>query len=326
MKVQLLLMVKDGEESIINTLKSYENEVDLIRVFDTGSTDKTVELVKAYRNTSKTKIKIGYVEFKDFSQARNECIEQSVDSNFTWNLFVDDSYELKTSGLKKILGVVPNYYNCASVEIHRKSTRYISKRLVKTNSSLRYKGLVHEDINTNNYFISSIALEDVEYPTHKIRTVNRAVKDYKMLKNAKTERELFFKCNSAFQMLLKQLLSPHDVLNTNYIYIDCFKDEVALRENVFSCLCNSAIIQHYLLSDTKEAIKLFLTAAMTFPFRSGECYYNIYLLSGNTLYLKNAYENRYYRNSFLPINTDYYSNDKIGMIENEYNTMFPEGV
>lgn len=70
--LSVAMMVKNEEDFLEDALKSAQKIADEIVVVDTGSTDRTVEIAKAY-NT-----KLSFYEWQnDFSDARNETIRRS---------------------------------------------------------------------------------------------------------------------------------------------------------------------------------------------------------------------------------------------------------
>jgi glycosyltransferase involved in cell wall biosynthesis len=62
------------EFGILNTLKSCKNYVDRFVLVDTGSTDKTVEIIQRFYNTLKPSVvrELHFIPFVDFSTTRNE--------------------------------------------------------------------------------------------------------------------------------------------------------------------------------------------------------------------------------------------------------------
>ncbi|MFA7573356.1 MAG: glycosyltransferase, partial [Lutispora sp.] len=86
MKISLCMIVKNEEENIINCLDRALGLVDEAIVVDTGSTDKTKDiLMDNYVNNNKVKV----VEEKwenDFSKARNKSLEYATGN---WILVLD---------------------------------------------------------------------------------------------------------------------------------------------------------------------------------------------------------------------------------------------
>ena len=71
----VLIMVKNEEESIKLTIDSTQKYFKHILVFDTGSTDKTVDIIKktCEKNNQILHLKQGI--FKSFPESRNEALE-----------------------------------------------------------------------------------------------------------------------------------------------------------------------------------------------------------------------------------------------------------
>lgn len=322
MKIQLLLMIKNAEESILNTLISYEGKVDIIKVYDTGSSDRTIEIIKNYKNICRSKIYLNFIPFENFSQARNLCFEMAYDLRYEWTIFADDSYEL-IGNIKEELEFIAKFkeINCIGVRILRDSIDYISKRITRTSAKLKYFGAVHEDIDLDiNYVSKKFYLYDRVYPGHTIRTSQRLFSDIKMIKGKTDSRSLFFKANMTFQLFHRGLCDPHTVLN-------CCYDRLLLKELCF-CEDNFAMfmtagLMCNILEYKDESVKNYLAAALTCPGKSGEPFFYIYLNTGVVHYLKKAYENKILGPHILPTTSSVYSDGTyIGHIEQEYNRYF----
>jgi len=74
--IVLTLMVKDEEHVIVQTLKPYvEGGIDAVLVFDTGSTDKTMQLAEHYLKSKNINFHIAQEPFIDFAASRNRGLE-----------------------------------------------------------------------------------------------------------------------------------------------------------------------------------------------------------------------------------------------------------
>ena len=73
--VGVLMMIKNEEKSIRVTINSIKDYIKHVIVFDTGSTDRTIEIVKetCRLNNQELHLKIGI--FKSFPESRNDAIE-----------------------------------------------------------------------------------------------------------------------------------------------------------------------------------------------------------------------------------------------------------
>ena len=87
--VGVLMMIKNEESIIAVTINSVKNYIKHIIIFDTGSTDKTIQIVKetCKENNQELHLKVGV--FKSFPESRNDAIEfaETVKVNFLIFLF-----------------------------------------------------------------------------------------------------------------------------------------------------------------------------------------------------------------------------------------------
>lgn len=73
-KVACSIMVKNEEKSISKTLETFLPHCDCLIVFDTGSTDNTVDLIKQYTEKYKKPLYLITGKFVDFSTSRNTLL------------------------------------------------------------------------------------------------------------------------------------------------------------------------------------------------------------------------------------------------------------
>jgi len=307
-KIQAIIMVKDGEESIINTMISLSQNVDVIKIFDTGSTDKTIELVEEFKKLNQTKVTLSHIPFDNFSQARNLCLEMCNNSHYQWTLFVDDSYELNcTYPLRDELKKLPSSVNCVGIKIFRHNIDYISKRLTRTSAELRYKGHIHEDIDCDiEYIVKNSYIFDRVYDTHMLRTHNRLFSDIKMLRGLTDPRSLFFRANMTFQLYHRGLANAHAVLNACYDRILIDRKYPGHPEDSYA-MSMTAGLMCTILGYKKESVQNYLFAALTCKTKSGEPFFYIFLNTDNAFYLNKAYENRFLGYHIMPTTSRVYS-------------------
>lgn len=150
------IMVKDEEEVIEKTLEPFVNAgLDSFFVFDTGSTDKTIEVTKKF--FKKHKIKNGYIaqeDFIDFSASRNRAIELTKEKfpNAGYILMPDAEWYIKNP--EKLIDFckknINQDQNCKSYLMRlvhsEKSIDFYIDRLIRADSDCVFSGVVHEAI------------------------------------------------------------------------------------------------------------------------------------------------------------------------------------
>lgn len=102
MKISLCMIVKDEEDVISRCLSSAIELVDEIIILDTGSTDKTLDIINGFNNK---KIKVSNFHWiNDFSAARNKSLELAT---YDWVLMLDADEVLKCGSSNNL----KNYIN-----------------------------------------------------------------------------------------------------------------------------------------------------------------------------------------------------------------------
>ncbi|MEA4962848.1 glycosyltransferase [Lutispora sp.] len=148
MKISLCMIVKNEEKNILNCLDRALEVADEAIIVDTGSTDKTKELLgEKYARDSRVKI-IEYIWEDDFSKARNKFLEYA-DGDWILVLDADERLFCDRKRLEGFLNsredkayIIPIYNIMDRDNITISSTM---TRLYR-NDNPSYKGAIHEQI------------------------------------------------------------------------------------------------------------------------------------------------------------------------------------
>ena len=146
--ISLCMIVKNEEMHIARCLDSMADLVDEIIIVDTGSTDRTVEIVSDY--TDKV---YSYSWKDDFADARNASFSRAVMDYCMW-MDADDILEAserdKFLQLKQTLSadvdIVMMKYHTSFDEAGRPSFSYFRERWIRNCAKYRWTGAVHEVI------------------------------------------------------------------------------------------------------------------------------------------------------------------------------------
>lgn len=133
--LSVVYIVKNEENYILNSLESIDWIADEIVIVDTGSTDRTVEIIQ---NLSDDRIKLSHFKWNnDFSEARNFAIRQS---KCDWILVLDADELLmdKKTLLKDMLAYFAMFENLQSTIFNLK-IRTSKKRI----EPVRYLRMFH---------------------------------------------------------------------------------------------------------------------------------------------------------------------------------------
>ena len=146
-----LLMVKDEEKRIEITLQSIKNYVQALIIYDTGSVDNTINVIREFSEKNKLNLYIKRGTFIDFAASRNEALQFAETVAVHYLLLLDSSDELQ--GGNALVKTAKQYfekennafYLCQKWYSGSVNT-YFNIRLIKNNSGFRYFGVVHEYI------------------------------------------------------------------------------------------------------------------------------------------------------------------------------------
>ena len=150
MRIAGCYIVKNEEGNIGESIKSMFDAIDELVVVDTGSTDRTVEVVKKYN------AKIYHYEWNNnFSEARNFALEK-VDS--PWIIFLDadeffchpfdvhDAILEKINEVHDLDAIMVTRYNIDALDKNLHLPSDVSIRILRNSTELRYRGVVHENL------------------------------------------------------------------------------------------------------------------------------------------------------------------------------------
>ena len=232
--VGVLMMIKNEENSIAVSINSVKDYIKHVIIFDTGSTDRTIEIVKetCAANNQELHLKVGV--FKSFPESRNDAIEFAESVKVKFLILMDAGDEFKSEKSKnkflKVISSIPQNINYGLVKQRwyennkgsLETNDHNDLRFIRNNSNCRYdkSSPVHEAfLNVGQYlnlFDVFILFQDrVKYGGS---TEQRYQKDIdNLLKAPKTKRNYYF-------------------LSQSYMSIDDFKN--GFKYNVLSLETN----------------------------------------------------------------------------------------
>ena len=136
-----IMIVKNEEKVIRDSIESFLPFLDELIIVDTGSSDNTINIAKEYTNNVHT------IEWIDnFSYARNKAIDLVTKDYFIW-FDADDYIEKKDQDKIKVLkeqikdeNMILLPYKCSE------SFSYYRERIIKKSPLNTFEGIVHETI------------------------------------------------------------------------------------------------------------------------------------------------------------------------------------
>lgn len=144
----LCMIVKNEEKYLDACLSSVKDAIDEFVIVDTGSTDRTKEIIKKYTNND-----YNFKWCNDFAMARNESFKLAKSD---WLMWLDADDILKPEDLRKLIELkkdldkinkpVNMIYDYAHDDNGNVTLALKRNRIVKNNEDAKWIGFVHEII------------------------------------------------------------------------------------------------------------------------------------------------------------------------------------
>lgn len=306
MKLQMVLLACNSQDTILAMLKSYITSVDRFMVFINNCSDNTRQIIEQFKEAYGVNLTLTDIVFTNFASTRNIALELSNDPKYGWTIFPDDSYELvtssvKTNVLKNELKSLSKKIRVCDIAITRNGISYTSSRIFRTDSGARYVNKIHEVLTLGpDYTIKSAVINDIPCESQKQRTHDRVFSDLALLANDYDPRSLYYKACINLQLFQRGLRSNDEVIETFKDRIYCAEGSFD-KEEIFQCY----IYLGYLYKAKVDKIRSYISAAMAYEQRCGEAYFCIYLLTDSEFYLLKAYANKLGHHR-LPVDMELY--------------------
>ena len=153
LRISVAMIVKNEESDISDCLNSFINEVDEVVVIDTGSTDKTMEIVKNF--SDKVIFRESELETFTFSDARNESLRFCKGD---WILYIDADERFYHPNLREYLETIADEVGALRVLITGKLQEGIYQNMMYPRvfrnlgyPAISFKRNSHEQISDSIY-------------------------------------------------------------------------------------------------------------------------------------------------------------------------------
>lgn len=167
MKLSLCMIVRNEEEVIERCLKSTLSFVDEIIIVDTGSTDKTKQIVSKYTSNV---YEFNWID--DFAEARNFSFSKATGDYIMW-LDADDI--VTPINANKIIALKDSYdpatdifmfkYNVAFDKNNQPTFTYYRERIIRNCDEYKWQSPIHEVIPLNG----KIVYQDISIEHKKLK-------------------------------------------------------------------------------------------------------------------------------------------------------------
>lgn len=164
-RVCLHMIVKNESANIERCLAAAAPHIDAYMICDTGSTDRTVEIIRRFFDDRGLPGEIAHTTFTNFGQARNEALARAHASTLEYDylLLCDADMELRAdnAGYRERLTAPAHTLRQRSLD---GTLEYVNIRLVRRDVPARYVGVAHEYLDAGG--TRGVYLPDMWYLDH----------------------------------------------------------------------------------------------------------------------------------------------------------------
>ncbi len=149
--IALLIMVKDEAKRLSVTLNSVIGVVNMVIVYDTGSTDGTIDIINEFCETNHMTLHLKRGEFEDYATSRNVALDYARGvPGYDYLLLMDANDELR--GIEVLKNIVEQekdsprvaYFLHQHLERNGTIISFFNVRLLKRACDWKYVGSIHE--------------------------------------------------------------------------------------------------------------------------------------------------------------------------------------
>ena len=138
--VTLCMIVKDEEAIIERCLESMTKYIDRYDITDTGSTDRTKEIIKEFFDARGIPGTVHEMEWEGFGKSRTQALKncEGTEATYAWMIDADDFIE------GEFIYPEDMVFDSYSIKIQRGEFVWYRNQLFKIDSGWRYEGVLHE--------------------------------------------------------------------------------------------------------------------------------------------------------------------------------------
>ena len=228
LSLSVCMIVKNEEKNVTDCLESIKNVADEIIVVDTGSIDKTKEVVGKYTHHI-----FDFQWIDDFSAARNYSLSKATGDAIIW-LDADDIVE-NPEDIKPLLK--EEEFKIFNLNIKYGNEIFSQARLFRNFYNIKFAGRVHEYPIIDNLKIKDTNV-NIIHKTEKHVTENRSERNLRILEkevvnDPNNPRSLFYLANA-----YKELTRWDKAIDTyrKYLAISTWRDERWMAQKNIGCI------------------------------------------------------------------------------------------
>jgi hypothetical protein len=151
-----LIMMKNEKKRLHVTLESIKDTIDFLVIYDTGSTDCSIEICEDFCKKNNIPLRLKKGTFVNFEVSRNESLDWAYTfDDIDYLLLLDVNDELQNGNAliqlaKEFIDKEPTAFLLRQQWFSFALDSYYNIRFIKSRKEWYYKGVVHEYIKTNN--------------------------------------------------------------------------------------------------------------------------------------------------------------------------------
>lgn len=191
--ITLCMIVKNEEHVIERCLESVHKYIDRYDISDTGSTDKTKEIIKEFFDKKGIPGDVHEIPWEGFGKSRTQALRNCDDkADYAWMIDADDSLEGDFSECLKF--IEKTRFSSYSLRIGRgKNFTWWRNQIFKTEDKWNYVGVLHEYANVEDRENKAMGQMPGEYFIHArtegarnvgVTPQEKYLKDAKVLEDA----------------------------------------------------------------------------------------------------------------------------------------------
>ena len=258
-EIGVLIMVKNEEASIAMTINSTRGFMEHVIVYDTGSTDRTIDIIREVCNKNGQILHLKEGIFEGFPASRNVSLEfaETVPVKFILLMDAGDEFrcDTKPDTLRKQISTYP--LDIGTVRQVWNEEQHTDVRFIRNRRNVRYNldYLVHEQVNITGS-VGDLSPLFYLYQcriTHGGSTEKRYARDIELLSKAKPcKRNYFFLAQSYMSIDDYRNGYKYNILSIGNSYEETDATSYS-RAGYCAIKCNMSekIITHNLLMSVK---------------------------------------------------------------------------
>jgi glycosyltransferase involved in cell wall biosynthesis len=290
-KLSICMIVKDEEANIGPCIEAFKECADEFCIVDTGSTDRTLEIIETNR-ISGLEIQVEqHVWEPNFSKFRNISLEMASHSWILW-IDADDRADkqtiqklnaIKKTGLTKRKAYLLPIINYVKGKPNQK---FAQLRVFPNSHGIKFEGKIHENVNASlekhdfkTYVLSDAPIKHLGYDVSPEILKEKRQRNYEILMTELDNTSTYYYLGGYY----RSMQNP-------YYAMSCYT-QVLIRDNVSKAMREKSKL---MIGECFESLSIYDKAIEWYSnsedsdanFRIAECY----LLQGNVLEAKIHYE------------------------------------